>query len=117
MKILNFTPLTILTFLLFLISCQREVEGTLPETPSPSIEQTVTASVAGRIVDEKNNPVKGAVVQTTNGASTTTDINGQFSLQNVVLNKNAGYIKVEKDHHNSRMKNEKQLRHNCYPAL
>jgi hypothetical protein len=96
MRIIHTTLFIIFTVLLFLISCQREVEGTLPENPQPSVEQTVTASVAGRIVDEKNNPVKGALIQTTNGASTTTDINGQFSLQNVVLNKNAGYIKVEK---------------------
>lgn len=76
--------------------CQREVEGSLTNPPQPPVAENVNANVVGRIIDEKNDPVSGAVVSTVNGSSATTNINGEFNLQNVLLNKNAGFITVEK---------------------
>jgi hypothetical protein len=85
-----------LSFILISTGCQREVDGTLPDNPQPPVEQTVNASVTGRVINDKKEPVSGALVNTANGGTAITDINGEFSLQNVLLNKNAGFIKVEK---------------------
>jgi hypothetical protein len=85
-----------LSFILISTGCQREVDGTLPDNPQPPVEQTVNASVTGRVINDKKEPVSGALVNTANGGTAITDINGEFSLQNILLNKNAGFIKVEK---------------------
>ena len=47
-------------------------------------------------MDEKKEPVQGALVTTLSGSIATTDINGEFLLENVMLNKNVGFIKAEK---------------------
>ena len=93
----SFFPLFIALFaILFTTGCQREVDGNLPSVNPPSTEETVTATVNGRIVDEKKEPVKGALVSTVMGSTASSDMNGEFRLENVMLNKNAGFIKVEK---------------------
>jgi len=93
----SFFPLFIaLCAILIITGCQREVDGNLPSISSPTMEQTVTATVNGRIVDEKKEPVKGALVSTGTGSTASTDINGYFHLENVTLNKSVGFIKVEK---------------------
>jgi hypothetical protein len=66
------------------------------DTPSgPDFNLTVTTSVSGRVLNEKNEPVSGAVVNA-GAASTTTDINGIFSFNNVSLSEQAAYVKVTK---------------------
>ena len=82
--------------ILITTGCQREVDGNLPSISLPTTEETVIATVNGRIVDEKKEPVKGALVSTVTGSTVSTDINGEFRLANVMLNKNAGFIKAEK---------------------
>lgn len=88
----------ILIALLITISCQKTNDD-LPDDPDdqnpPPIEY-VTAGISGRVLDENNQPVNGAVVKA-GTASTTTDLNGHFKLNNVSLNKNAGLVKIEKD--------------------
>ncbi|HEX6432501.1 MAG TPA: hypothetical protein VF008_32630 [Niastella sp.] len=68
---------------------------TIPEIPVVPKVENVSATVSGRVLDDMNKPLKGATV-TAGAASTTTDINGAFSFNNITLNKNAGFIKVEK---------------------
>ena len=93
----SFFPLFIaLCAILITTGCQREVEEKLPSISLPTTEETVTATVKGRIVDEKKEPVQGALVTTLSGSIATTDINGEFRLENVMLNKNVGFIKAEK---------------------
>jgi hypothetical protein len=88
----------ILLALLITISCQK-TNSDLPDDPDdqnpPPIEY-VTASISGRVLDNNNQPVNGAVVKAGTTA-TTSDLNGHFKLNNVLLNKDAGLVKVEKD--------------------
>jgi hypothetical protein len=90
-------PLLIASFLLFL-SCQKSADGSIetPENPEPNKPvEYVTAGISGHVTDDSNLPVSGAVVKA-GSASTTTDINGDFSISAASLDKNAGYIKVDK---------------------
>jgi hypothetical protein len=86
--------LTVLTALIVIISCQKSKNNT-PEPPNNEKEY-VTASLTGRILDDNKQPVSGAVVKA-GSASATSDINGNFRINNISLDKNAGFIKVEKD--------------------
>jgi hypothetical protein len=88
------------TIVAITFSCQKsnheDPDPNNPNNPNTPVIEYVTAAVSGRIVDEKNQPVNTASVKV--GASTaTTDINGNFTITNVSLNKNAGLVKVEKD--------------------
>jgi hypothetical protein len=79
--------------LLIVPACQREVSYH-NGNPSGSGDQ-VTANLTGRITDPDNLPVQGALVKA-GSASATTDIDGNFEIKNISLDKNAGFIKVEK---------------------
>lgn len=58
--------------------------------------QLVTATLSGRVVDGEKAPVSGATVKV--GALTAiTDVNGMFSIANASVDKNAGFVRVEKD--------------------
>jgi hypothetical protein len=84
-----------LTALIITFSCQKSNNGE-PNNPDDKPVVIVTAGISGRVVDDNNLPVNGAVVKA-GTASVTTDINGNFKISDVSLNKNAGFIKVEKD--------------------
>ena len=88
-----FCILVAITSLLF-ANCNKTDK---PPAPKPdTLEEKVTASVNGRVVDENAEPVSNASVRA--GASaTTTDVNGVFRFNNIILSKNAGFVKVEKD--------------------
>jgi len=58
-------------------------------------EQKVTASLQGRVLDEKGLPVPGAIVNSGAG-STTTDVNGVFSFSNISMSSRFGFVKVTK---------------------
>lgn len=58
-------------------------------------EQTITTTVAGRVINQMNEPVSGAIVKA-GSASATTDINGEFTLTNARLKEDAAYVTVEK---------------------
>ena len=80
----------------FIASCKPDLEVVEPETEESQAGARVTASVQGRVVFEKA-PVAGATVTTPDGSMTTTDADGIFTLQNVQLNANSGFVKVEKE--------------------
>src|SRR5688572_18282276 len=87
----------IVLFGVLMTTCQKEVSlDNGPVTPglgTPPV--TITASVAGRIIDEMGDPVPGATVKT-GSAFTTTDINGEFKLVNVQMSDKAAYVTVNK---------------------
>jgi len=58
-------------------------------------EQTVTASLEGRVLDEKGMPVQGAAVSS-GSATTTTDVNGVFSFSKISMSSRFGFVKVSK---------------------
>ncbi|MBO9203532.1 MULTISPECIES: carboxypeptidase regulatory-like domain-containing protein [Niastella] len=86
--------------LLITFSCQKSSHGEPdpndPNNPNTPAIEYVTAGVSGRVVDDQNQPVNAAVVKV-GTATATTDIDGNFTINNVRLNKNAGLVKVEKD--------------------
>ena len=102
---LGFTVL--LATLVITFSCQKPTHGepdpeptpnnpTNPNNPNPPVIEYVTAGISGRVVDNANQPVNAATVKV-GTATATTDINGNFTISTVSLNKNAGLVKVEKD--------------------
>jgi hypothetical protein len=101
---LAFTVLLAATFVIT-FSCQKPTHGepdpdpvtpNNPNTPNPPVIEYVTAGISGRVVDDANKPVNAAAVKV-GAATATTDINGNFTISTVSLNKNAGLVKVEKD--------------------
>jgi hypothetical protein len=100
-RILSFGSLAVITALLIVFSCNKSNHDDAPDTPDtpnnpnkPS--EYVTASISGRVLDNNNQPVNGAVVKA-GTASTTSNLNGEFRINNISLDKNAGFIKIEKD--------------------
>jgi hypothetical protein len=92
-SIFKISLLTVLSALIIIISCQKSDHNS--DDNNNAVEY-VSASVSGRILDNNNQPVSGAIVKA-GSASATSDINGNFRINNISLNKNAGFIKVEKD--------------------
>ncbi|HEU5164498.1 MAG TPA: PKD domain-containing protein [Chitinophagaceae bacterium] len=83
--------LIIVTLIVIVWGCKKTEKLATP--PSPVI--TVTASVAGNVTDLNNAPVSGALVAA--GTFTnTTDANGQFTLRDIQLYKDAGFVTVTK---------------------
>ena len=77
-------------------SCQKSSHGDPdPTNPNNPSSDNVTAGISGRVIDDANQPVNAATI-TAGAATATTDINGNFTITNVSLNKNAGLVKVEK---------------------
>ncbi len=70
-----------------------EGSGTNPNNIPPEV--TVTASLQGRVVDEKGVPVQGAAVSS-GVATTTTDINGIFTFSKISMSSRFGFVKVAK---------------------
>ncbi len=98
MRFLKITWLSILTVTLFVISsCQRDLDLFVPDNnnigqilnPSP-----VQASLKGKVIDENDNAVAGAIVRAGN-STTTTDSRGLFSFYNIQLDKYASVVTVE----------------------
>src|SRR5688500_4063575 len=95
-SILSFGFSAIIVAVLIVVSCQKSNNDT-PDNPDPNKPiDYVTASISGRVLDDNNQPVNGAVVKA-GTASTTTDLNGNCNISNVSLNEDAGLVKVEKD--------------------
>jgi len=81
---------------IFMWSCKKNTTAANPGGPnqSPPVEY-VTATVTGRVIDANKQPVSGAAI-TAGVSSTSTDVNGQFILTNIQLDKNAGYVMAKK---------------------
>jgi hypothetical protein len=90
-------PATLVVAMIFVLCC-RKSDHTEPDNNNnnPKPIEYVTASISGRVTDEANLPVSGAIVKAGTGTAST-DINGSFRITNISLDKNAGFVKVEKD--------------------
>jgi hypothetical protein len=84
----------VITLGILFATCQKELKQD-NGSPFNIPVTTVTASVAGRIVNELSEPVKGAIV-TAGTSSAVTDINGEFTINNASLIDQSAMIKVEK---------------------
>jgi hypothetical protein len=82
--------------LICMFSCQRDISGG-PQPDKPPVVEYVNTSISGRITDDADKPVQGAQVKSSAGSITTTDINGNFRFNNIRVDKNAGFVLVEKD--------------------
>jgi len=80
---------------ILIVSCKRENNSDInPPAKVDDITQ-VQAGVSGMVVDEKGQPVSGALVRC--GTNTTsTDRFGTFLFNNISLSKNNGHVSVEK---------------------
>ncbi len=86
--------LLLLTLSIFLITCKKNNDST-GSTSTPIVDETITASVQGRIIDELGSPVSNASVSIGN-ATLISDINGSFLFSNVQLQKYFGKVKITK---------------------
>ncbi len=91
----------VLGFAVTATSCQREVDGTIPDVivpidPAVIDNEMVTGGVNGIVVDENNRPVADATVKSGTN-TTTTDRYGVFHFRNINLSKANGTVKVEKN--------------------
>ena len=100
MKKLQLLPALAFCFIanLFFSACYKTDvnSGNTPGNPNHiPPDQTVIASLKGRVTDENGLPMDGASV-VSGGVSTTTDVNGLFSFTNISMSSRWGYVKVSK---------------------
>lgn len=92
----NLIPL-LAFFVVIASSCQRDIDVTVPDnnnigqslTPSP-----VQASLSGKVINENEQPVAGAIVKL-GTQTTTTDSRGLFRFNNTTMDKYASVVQVE----------------------
>ena len=85
----------ILTGLLIVSSCKKNNNVDTVSDIVYNDAETVTASVAGIVVNENNIPIAGATVKL--GSQTViTNAYGLFRFQNIAISKNNGYVKITK---------------------
>jgi hypothetical protein len=98
MKNLQYILLLFGVFLL-LFSCKdpEDTDPVVPITENPIRPQkgNVRTNLIGRVIDEQNNPLVGAAVKA-GGRQTNTDVNGIYSLTEVTIDGDRGYIEVSK---------------------
>ncbi|MCS3795222.1 hypothetical protein [Niastella sp. OAS944] len=96
--VLSFGCTLLLASLLLFFSCQKSNDSGADEPDNTNTNKPieyVTAGISGHVTDDSNLPVSGAIVKA-GSVTTTTDINGDFSISAASLDKNAGFIKVDK---------------------
>lgn len=84
--------------LFFFSGCYKSVGADSGLTSNPNNippDQTVVASLQGRVIDSSGVPVQGAIV-VSGGATTTTDVNGLFTFSNINLSSRWGYVTATK---------------------
>jgi hypothetical protein len=77
---------------LTIISCHKNASN---EIVTPSTGTNITAVVVGRIINDQNQPVAGATV-TAGTFSATTNVNGEFRINDAALNEQTAFVSVEK---------------------
>jgi len=83
--------------LITFIACSKSSSSDATNTDPNNIpaEQTVTANLQGRVLDQNGLPVQGAAVSS-GTATTTTDVNGVFNFLKISMSSRFGYVKVAK---------------------
>jgi hypothetical protein len=79
-------------------ACQKSNSSEIDGTVVPPVKETVQTSIQGRVLDEHEQPMEGATV-TCGGKDTTTDVNGNFLLQDVKVVQDAATVSVSKTQH------------------
>jgi hypothetical protein len=83
------------TVLVAFFACSKYNSGNNTTTDTTPPDQTVTASLQGRVLDENGLPVKDAAVSS-GTATTTTDVNGVFTFKDISMSSRFGFVKVVK---------------------
>lgn len=83
----------LIIFVMIFFGCKKTTDKIV--SPSPPVDTTVTASVAGRVTDLNDVPISNASVAA-GTSTTTTDVNGQFTIKNAKLNADAGLVIITK---------------------
>jgi len=86
--------LGVLLIMLCIIACQKKNSDTIT-LPGTNTGSTISTNVVGRIVNDQNQPVSGATIKA-GSSTTTTDINGEFRINNASLTENTALVTVEK---------------------
>jgi hypothetical protein len=92
----SFGSLLVLTAIMIVFACKKTANNESGEPENPNPIEYVTANISGQVLDENGKPVYGAFIKA-GIASTTSDTSGNFSINNVNLDKNAGFIQIEKE--------------------
>lgn len=99
MKLLRLQPVFLFAILaLATWACQKNNSSEIGEPVVPPVQETVTTSIQGRVLDEQEQPLADATVKC-GGKDTITDINGNFLLQNVAVSQDAAVVTVSKTQH------------------
>jgi hypothetical protein len=97
MKMQRLIPFAALLMASFIyLSCQKTDTSLGPEPGKGHIVENVQASIAGRILDDQQMPVAGAIVKV-GTSQTTSDINGHFSFTKLQVDRTATLVKVAKE--------------------
>lgn len=90
----NRLPIPVILLFIAIITCCNKTDNSSPgKVYRP---EYVTATLSGKITDPNNLPVTGAVVKA-GSSSVTTGSDGVFLLQDVTIDKQAAFVKVEKE--------------------
>ena len=89
----KFSLLIIVILMFIFFACRKTTDKII--SPPPPVVTTVTASVAGHITDLNDVPISNASVAA-GTSTTTTDVNGQFTIENAKLNADAGLVTITK---------------------
>lgn len=93
MKTNKLIVLAVLSISFLLINCSKSDNSI--ENNSFNFGNTTTNNFAGKIVDSNNSPVSGVEIAMS-GLTTTTDSNGNFSLDNVTVKERFAYMTAKK---------------------
>lgn len=109
MRKLFVTLIAVLSFITLIgsYSCQKEITGTVSGNPTNPVDTLptvilpstpITVSVVGKVTDENNNAVTGAMV-TGGGKTVSTDVKGIFRISNGNFNGSFATVKIEKNNY------------------
>ncbi|WP_207495171.1 carboxypeptidase-like regulatory domain-containing protein [Aridibaculum aurantiacum] len=77
-------------------ACQKEFSADIdPTTPEPSFTPNITTTIRGRVVDELDKPVVGAMIRT-GSTNVVTNVNGEFALNDVRVFDRAAFVQATK---------------------
>ncbi len=90
---------TLIILAAFFTACHKDVDTNgnveIINTFTAVVINEVASTIVGTVVDEKNTPVEGAIVQIYSG-ETKTNKHGVFVFNNVLMDQNGTYIRVQK---------------------
>lgn len=99
MKLLRLQPVFLFAVLVFATwACRKDTSSEVDGKVTPPVKETVQTSIQGRVFDAHEQPLEGATV-VCGGKNTSTDVNGNFLLENVTVVQDAAVVSVTKTQH------------------